>query len=1048
MTTTASTRPRNRRESATSTTASGGPGRVRKNSLANGHSVTSVRPRANTISRMEGANVQLMSAATPATLATRSSASRTHNRHSSIAGLPIQHEYHQTGGMSSIMGQRAINNSLPKLETQNVNGVDYGGGLRTAPLMGSGFSSDFDCDRILLGSNSTINPNALHYSDAPHSVVYDATSPYHQSLRSAEIRNQQHDENLDWMNGFNNQLSFQDPSEHVIDGSSPSAMSTASQSGISEIMLDGSNNQATSSVAMWSQPIMNSQMMMSNPYSLDLNGNPGFHDMISNGPLSPHNMMHKNGNETLFSTPPPLQQQMSPSIMSGFTGYSFIGFSPGTPLSTVNNLSSMLPIVTITETTRLALLEALNSCSRYVDEKNYTYCMGDSHIPPSFTARDLNVHELSRTFPSSTDLQRFVAAYIQFFSPHLPFLHIPTLSFDVPNLPGSCSSPAFVLGDRGSLLLSMAAFGALYEMERVTSHKFFEYAKLMAHMCLEERRKNDLCSNDHENPSANPNSKARTTYAPIWLVQAMLLNVIYGYNGGDQVGIDNLKRNSISINSLVCVRDLLRPYVNAGTRGPDMPMEEVSTLSEDWWQLGIRSEMSEEHQNWYEWKCMEERKRTLYGAFYLSVLLAMVYNHVPVVASSDITLSLPCDEEFWAADTAESFYAIGGAAMTERNQPSFHETLNKLLRASDQEEIRRQQWPQIGQNITINDVTSEKGPSTFGCLILISAIHNYLWDLQQRNQQLKGVWIYEESEKMHRHIEPALKAWQAMWASNPQHSLERPNPYGAGPLAADSIPLLDLAYVRLYVDLSRSKERFWQRDWNGMAGELSRVTSVLEHIDDVSEPTTASPNSSEFSPTSSHFINSPSNSSSSPRFKPDRSSSFGDLTTFRLNPYTKNERHLRKAAFFAADSLSMSDNFGITISKFTSRDLPLHSALCAFDCAQILAEWVATVQDRAGQYLGILGKDDIDFCQVPAIMLLEDEDIKLLARVQEVLNCAEIDSSYELSSLTKINSPSKVIGRESIGWGSKILRMTAQMLERFSIWSGKLLCQTFFLCLA
>jgi hypothetical protein len=75
---------------------------------------------------------------------------------------------------------------------------------------------------------------------------------------------------------------------------------------------------------------------------------------------------------------------------------------------------------------------------------------------------------------------------------------------------------------------------------------------------------------------------------------------------------------------------------------------------------------------------------------------------------------------------------------------------------------------------------------------------------------------------MHRHIEPALKAWQAAWASNPHHSLERPNPYGFGPLSADSIPLLDLAYVRLFVNLSRSKEKFWQRDYDGMAEELSR----------------------------------------------------------------------------------------------------------------------------------------------------------------------------------------------------------------------------------
>jgi len=138
----------------------------------------------------------------------------------------------------------------------------------------------------------------------------------------------------------------------------------------------------------------------------------------------------------------------------------------------------------------------------------------------------------------------------------------------------------------------------------------------------------------------------------------------------------------------------------------------------------------------------------------------------------------------------------------------------------------------------------------------------------------------------------------------------------------------------------------------------------------------------------------------------------------------RRERHLRKAAFYAADSLSMSDKLGLSFAEHTSRELPLQSAMCAFDCAQVLAEWVATVQDRVGRYLGILGKDDVDLLQVPGIIMLEDEDRKLLEKIEEVL----------LSAEGKLAQASGAALSDEGGYGSKILVLTAQMLERAVVW--------------
>jgi hypothetical protein len=424
--------------------------------------------------------------------------------------------------------------------------------------------------------------------------------------------------------------------------------------------------------------------------------------------------------------------------------------------------------------------------------------------------------------------------------------------------------------------------------------------------------------------------------------------------------------------------------------------------------------------------------------FILSSLLVSAYNHTPALTNSEIMLDLPCDEEFWGAETAHSFYAKGGARAADHNQVTFHDALGELLRTSEKQQHMTHGQVFVNGSAIQELPQSELQPSTFGCLVLINALHNYIWETRQRHHN--KVWTNEETEKMHRHIEPALKAWQAAWASNPHHSLERPNPYGLGPLSADSIPLLDLAYVRLFVNLSRSKEKFWQRDWDGMAEELSRGSEIIQHAEHSPASNTESSDASETSTTSSVFVDSPPTSTSSPGFKSTRLSHPGVNPMPHCASTSKRERHLRKAAFYAADSLSMSDKLGVTFADFTSRELPLQSAMCAFDCAQVLAEWVATVQERVGRYLGILGKDDIDLSQVPGIMLLEEEDCKLLTKVQEVLNSAEIKMNYELAGMgavAQMSAAQRLPGAENCGYGSKILKVTAYMLDRAAIWPGR-----------
>lgn len=1029
QTTTPSSRPRNRRESASGVAP--GTSRARKNSVAGpnaaaaANAAASMRPRANTISHVDQNAMQMIAAANAQVA--RGMPPGTHSRHPSLVGLPVHNM--DFGGMSAAMGQRGMAHGLPKLETHGINNMDFSG-LRTAPPMAV-FNPDFDFEGLLFGPGSTINPNALHYNDSPQSMALDQASPFH-GLTS-DMSSTQLDDSFDWLTGFEHQMSFQG-ADNAVDGSSPSAISTTSQSGISDVMVDGSNHPPAGTSSMW-QPAVMGPPQVPNPFALDMNGSV-FPDLMNGAPVSPQPSTQKL-NDAYFSTPPPSLSSLSPSMVSGLNNtqnlnqaLNFNNAGPETPSSLNGGNHVVSPVSTITDTTRSAIVGALSQCAPF-GGRRYSFATPSSPLSPGFQNTANSVPDHVKNLPSTQDLQRYVGAYLRYFHPHLPFLHIPTLNFE---MPPSATNRSNSVGGSGCLILSMSAIGALYEMDHVQSRELFEMAKKMIQLYLEERRKADVRKADlRRTPASEPNSHSQesSVHTPVWLVQAMLLNVVYGHNCGDKTASDIASTHCAALVSLAQAADLLRPIRVESNETGDTHMRDGANWP------GMRTD-SEEQAEWIQWKTMEERKRTLYVVFILSSLLVAAYNHTPALTNSEILLDLPCDEEFFSAESSTAFAAKGGIRAANHNRMTFHEALGELLRTNEKQQKQKAFNAQqgFGPGVNIHDMpTSDLKPSTFGCLILINALHNYIWETRQRHHN--KVWTNEETEKMHRHIEPALKAWQAAWASNPNHSLERPNPFGLGPLSADAIPLLDLAYVRLFVNLARSKEKFWQRDWDAMAEELSRGSEIVQHAEHSPASNTESNGTdpSDNSVSSSVFAESPATQSSSPEFSsakfPPPTQAAPQLTN---RSTSRREKHLRKAAFYAADSLAMSDKLGVTFADFSSRELPLQSAMCAFDCAQVLAEWVATLQDRIGRYLGILGQDEVDLSQVPAIMLLEEEDVKLLGKVQEVLASAEMKMNLEVVQGSIVGVDARMQMDDHTGYAAKILRVTAYMLDKAAVW--------------
>jgi hypothetical protein len=969
---------------------------------------SSMRPRANTLSHVDAATIGMLANTNPA-FARHFMPSHSHS-HSLSNMNPPSYSYRglSTANHPAMMGLPKIDTSLP---------TDLSSGLRTAPPFGS-FGGDYPMGFSQMQSN-TINPHALHMNGLG---IDPAGSPYQQMFYNPSMAQQMMEDDgaFDWMtHGFENQMTFASSNENAIDDSSPSAMSTNSPAHMQDLgsdMQTASTHHHNMTNAMWQQQQMtNPAHMVNSPMSMDFTAN--FSDMVSapTGTISPKSLLAQGGNgfELNLPTPPDLANFESNGLPGGLQYTAFqlpLSRDGGASTASTASMDSSMRQSSVTTTSgdlvsesmRNALLSGLSHNSPFGRRKPSQPLVSSPLSPDSNNrSRGFNV----ATFPSTQDLQRYVAAYIKFFHPHLPFIHVASLNFEsaeytmpmkmVSGQPQFGSSTVAVGGC--CLVLSISAIGAIYERDINESKDLFECAKRLISSFLEERRKANMTRTQY-----GPRNSTEMEDTPLWLVQAMLLNVIYGHNCGDKTAAELASNHCAALVSLARGAELARPYQgysNARHNSYGSMTQHAQQGNGD--MNGWTSMLNEnEEVDWMEWKTMEERKRTLYAVFILSSMLVTAYNHAPALTNSEIRLDLPCDEELWAADSPQKWQAMGGVRQAEGRAVTFAAALTHLLTASQRQRMRRASAPQAQpQN------EPELKPSTFGCLVLVNALHNYIWETRQRH--LGRQWTTQEKEQMHAHIEPALRAWQAAWASNPSHSLERPNPFGAGPLSADSIPLLDLAYVRLYINLGRSKEAFWHRDYDAVAEELAKGHDGSQE-----------PNSTEAGPRRMSVCQVDG--------QEDGNGEDASATALKSQS-TKRERQLRRAAFYAADSLLMSEKLGLSFTEHLSRELPMQSALCAFDCAQVLAEWVTSVQERVGKYLGMLGQHEVDLMQVPGILLLEDDDRQLLAKVEEFITHAEGRIG---------DNPIASMPKEG-GYGGRILKVAAYVLERAAVWPGK-----------
>ena len=1068
------TRPRTGRRESVAGTAIAGGDRVRKNSLATlpmsavaGLAANHARPRANTLGhidlmhfdphhhhRMEALGLNVGNGNMAAA--------------NGFQQQPMDFDFN---GMQHHMPAHPHFTGLPKLDTHMHTG-DMSNNLRTAPPT-TNFGG-FDAEQ-LFGSNSTINPAALHSGDVvtvPSNMPFGFDPNFAQHVAPGEDFGWMRDWNMQHMNGGHG-----DDNPEVFEESSPSCIS----SGDSPADINDSMNNSHATMPprdfVWppAEGPAQSNAPLGTPFQLEALGNGFSHLGVMGETVSPSHLHPGNGGETYFPQQPMLQvnghgsahphmnqqghhappqqhqqqqhQQQQQQDMMNHQGAAVFGhpltqFDSNTPsiaassmtgsVSARQSSATTLSTDSITESTRQALLNTLSQPSVYGGHLYRKYSQPSVSSPLSGGGRPTS-QPAGPNLPSTADIRRYIDAYVQYTHPHLPVIHYPTLSFEsIANI--QSSSPGNdptnpTIGGAKCLILSMAAIGALYEYDHPASKELFDAGKKMIALYLEEKRKSDMAKRQNRAAAAEPEQPP-----PLWLVQAILLNVIYGHHCGERLAAEVASQHISSLIGLMRAAKVSQTTAADGDEDVDMAMNGMGVDDNPL----TRHTMQEEylHRQWMKWKVKEERKRCFYAMFFVSSLLMIGYNQTPAIMNSEIKLTLPCDDELYNAESAQEWHARGGLAAAEAQEIPFAQALGMLLSA-DQRQPPPTGAPQdpspLGSLQAGDHFESELRPSTYGCLILIVALHNFIWETRARHGD--GEWTPQQRDALVHHVEPALKAWQAAWKSNPHHRIERPNPFGLGPLSADCIPLLDLAFVRLYVDMGPAVEAFWTRDFERMVLELFKEKTTTAMDADGSAPAPMSPDS-------------------------------------RTAATSHRERHLRKAAFYAADSLSIACQYNLTYADQTAHELPIQAAICFLDCVHVLSQWIAAVQTRVGPQLGVLGRAPctLDVLEAAAAAsssspppaggatnhvalaarLLTHEDFTLLRKIadichrleqkrlaHETLLAVEINNFNPAHDGAVVDPLRNEVDLSGYGFAGKVARVTSMMLEKAVIWPSK-----------
>ncbi|KAH7130226.1 hypothetical protein B0J11DRAFT_247115 [Dendryphion nanum] len=356
--------------------------------------------------------------------------------------------------------------------------------------------------------------------------------------------------------------------------------------------------------------------------------------------------------------------------------------------------------------------------------------------------------------PTRLALCRYIAAYINGFHEHMPFLHFPTMNVD------NCSV---------ELIIAIAAVGAQYTFEADRGVELFNASRAIsnhrirrrdARLVEHHRRAESDRSSSHDLDGTSATRSPPRTSSSVGPL---------GLPSDSQTDGEDLMQTAQALLLLMALctwakhKEILREALAIQSI--------LATLIRD---DGLRNEPLQEELLWEDWVRRETIKRTKFIVYGFSNLHCIVYNIPPFILTSEVKLTLPCN----------------AAEFKAPNETTWREARKKRIQEMHFQEALQRLFSKNGRDIT-------EWNSSAGNYALIHALIQHIFFLRQvARGRFDGSGDLSKEDVAS--LENALRNWQIGWSRNPESSLDPMSPNG--PVAFNSTALLRLAYIRLYVD--------------------------------------------------------------------------------------------------------------------------------------------------------------------------------------------------------------------------------------------------------
>ncbi|RAH48942.1 C2H2-type zinc finger protein [Aspergillus brunneoviolaceus CBS 621.78] len=221
--------------------------------------------------------------------------------------------------------------------------------------------------------------------------------------------------------------------------------------------------------------------------------------------------------------------------------------------------------------------------------------------------------------PSRMAVARYLLGYVEGFSDHHPFIHIPTLK-----LTSFVHTPEFIL--------AMLAIGAQYRYETKTARSLYQASRSIV---LERLRTvNSVCDINSIAPdqsSATPSSGHGEHRLD--RTRALLLLAVYCFWHSSP----DLSQDSHQYQSMIA--DSLR-------------------------RLGLSEGPHHDRTSWTQWIKLETERRTQFFGWYILNFHAFTYDNPPLLLTRDVNLQLPSSCQEWVARTEAAWIHVSTHAST------------------------------------------------------------------------------------------------------------------------------------------------------------------------------------------------------------------------------------------------------------------------------------------------------------------------------------------------------------------------------------------------